>query len=54
VTLAAKRIVAIATTADANPIVMGDENDDREDTLIILRSKYRFESKISVPFWNLL
>jgi hypothetical protein len=53
VTLAAKRIVAIATTADTDPIIIADENDDREDNLIILRSGYRFESKISVPFCNL-
>jgi hypothetical protein len=50
VTLAAKRIIAIATTADINPIVIAGETNDREDTLIMLRTKYRFQSKIRVPF----
>ena len=44
-------MIAIATTATKFiPIVIAGETNDREDTLIMLRTKYGFQSKIRVPF----
>jgi hypothetical protein len=48
--LGAKGIIAIATTADINPTVIAGETNDREDTLMMLRTKDRLQSKIRVPF----
>jgi hypothetical protein len=50
--LGAKRIIAIANTATKFiPIVIAGETNDREDTLMMPRTnKYRFYSKIRIPF----
>jgi hypothetical protein len=52
VILGAKRIIAIANTATKFiPIVVAGETNDREDTLMMPRTnKYRFYSKIRIPF----
>jgi hypothetical protein len=53
VTLAAKGMMAIATTADINPTVIAGGTNDREDTLIMLGTKYRFQSnKGSFGTWH--
>jgi hypothetical protein len=55
VILEAKRKIAAAITiADANPIVIADENNDCENILMNLRTKYTFHSKISVPLYNFI
>ncbi len=36
-TFGAKRIIAIATTAEINPIVIAGETSDRDNTIMMLR-----------------
>jgi hypothetical protein len=38
VTLAAKRIIAIAITAEINPTVIAGETGDRDNTIMMLRT----------------
>ena len=52
VTLAVKRTIVIAITVDTNPVIIVDENNDREDTLMN-KDKIRLSEQISVPFLSL-